>query len=294
MAKLFAVSDVHVGHRGNADILEMIQPESPDDWLIMAGDVAERSDEVRSTLSVLRSRFARVMWVPGNHELWTTARDPMQVKGVARYNYLVRLCREIGVLTPEDPWPVWEGDGGPVTIALMFLLYDYTWRPAGTATRGEALTVARDRGVVATDEFLLHPEPYLTRDAWCQARVAETKARLDDLPQGTRTVLVNHWPLRREPTRILRYPEFALWCGTDLTADWHRRYHAVSVVYGHLHVPRRTFYDGVPFEEVSIGYPPEWKRRGLPSPVLRQILPAPVNPPPPLMLPASFRREETP
>ena len=31
------------------------------------------------------------------------------------------------------------------------------------------------------------------------------------------TVLVNHWPLTRLPTRVLRYPEFALWCGT--TAD---------------------------------------------------------------------------
>ncbi|MGW2845394.1 hypothetical protein, partial [Streptomyces sp. NPDC001274] len=27
-----------------------------------------------------------------------------------------------------------------------------------------------------------------------------------------------HWPLVREPTDVLWYPEFAQWCGTTLTA----------------------------------------------------------------------------
>jgi hypothetical protein len=47
-------------------------------------------------------------------------------------------------------------------------------------------------------------------------------------------------------------------------------------VYGHLHVPRTTWYDGVRFEEVSLGYPRERRRYGDPNrPLLRQILPAP-------------------
>lgn len=43
--------------------------------------------------------------------------------------HLVKMCRSIGVITPEDLFPVWEGPGGPVTIAPLFLLYDYTFRP---------------------------------------------------------------------------------------------------------------------------------------------------------------------
>lgn len=291
MGKLFAVSDLHVGHKGNRPVTEEIFPESPDDWLIVAGDVAERTDDLRWALELLTRRFAKVFWVPGNHELWTTARDPIQLKGRARYDYMVRICRDLGVLTPEDPYLVWEGEGGPATIVPMFLLYDYSWRPAGTVTRAQALHYAREKGVVATDEFLLAPDPYLTRDAWCHARVDYTRQRLDGLDLRIPTVQVNHWPMVRAITKILRYPEFALWCGTDLTADWHVRYNAAVSVYGHLHIPRRTFYDGVRFEEVSVGYPPEWKRRGLPQPLLRQILPAPVNPPPPLMLPANFNRK---
>ena len=44
----------------------------------------------------------------------------------------------------------------------MFLLYDYTFRPEGTTNALVALAVARERNVVATDEFLLSPEPFGT------------------------------------------------------------------------------------------------------------------------------------
>jgi len=45
------------------------------------------------------------------------------------------------------------------------------------------------------------------------------------------------------------------------------------VVYGHLHIPRTTWHDGVPFVEASLGYPREWRRRGGP-PGPRPVLPA--------------------
>lgn len=279
MAKLFAVSDLHVGHRGNLPVIEGLRPEGPDDWLIVAGDVAERTDEIRTSLELLARRFAKVIWVPGNHELWTTVKDPVQLHGVELYYHLVEMCREIGVVTPEDPYPVWEGDGGPAVIVPMFLLYDYSWLPDGATDKAAGLEIGRESGVVATDEFLLSSHPYGSREAWCRARVAETRARLDALDRSLPTVLVNHFPLVREPTRVLIHPEFAMWCGTDATAAWHVRYRAICAVYGHLHIPRTTYYDGVRFEEVSVGYPREWRQRGLPEPVLRQILPVPVYPP---------------
>jgi hypothetical protein len=74
---------------------------------------------------------------------------------------------------------------------------------------------------------------------------------------------------------VLRYPEFAQWCGTTRTADWHLAYHAAAVVYGHLHIPRTTWHDGVAFHEVSLGYPREWRARHEPPAVPRQILPVP-------------------
>jgi 3',5'-cyclic AMP phosphodiesterase CpdA len=94
----------------------------------------------------------------------------------------------------------------------------------------------------------------------------------------TPTVRANHFPMVRQPCDALFYPEFSMDTATTETADWHTRYNATCSVYGHLHIPRTTFYDGVRFEEVSVGYPREWKRRP-PHRWLRQVLPDPQYPP---------------
>ncbi|HEY0700937.1 MAG TPA: metallophosphoesterase [Micromonospora sp.] len=272
---LWATSDLHVGHPHNREIVEGLTAESPDDWLIVAGDVGDRVADIEWTLGLLKSRFHTVVWVPGNHELWTVNDDPVRLRGEERYRHLVEMCRRLGVLTPEDDYPVWSGPDGPLRIAPLFLLYDYTFRMAGDATKEEALARAHEAGVVCTDEFMLHPDPYPSRDAWCRARVTETERRLAACDPDVPLVLVNHYPLVRDPTLILRHPEFALWCGTELTADWHKRFPVELMVYGHLHIPRVTWHDGVRFEEVSLGYPREWSRRPNPPKVPRRMFPAP-------------------
>jgi len=275
--RLLAVSDLHVGMAANKPVTESLRPLGDEDWLIVAGDVAERFEEVAWALRLLTERFARVIWTPGNHELWTPRGDPVQLRGAERYAQLVELCRSLGVVTPEDPYPRWSWSGGEVVIAPVFQLYDYTFRAPGTHTKEESLARAHATGVVCTDEYLLHPDPYPAVDDWCRERVAATEKRLDGVDPATPLVLVSHWPLLREPTDVMWYPEFAQWCGTELTADWHTRYNVAVAVYGHLHIPRTTHHDGVRFEEVSIGYPREWRRRGHPRGLLRQILPAPQN-----------------
>lgn len=273
--RLLATSDLHVAYPENRAAVADLHPERDGDWLIVAGDVGEMVADVEWALATLSARFAKVIWAPGNHELWTPRDDPVQLRGDARYRHLVQICRRLGVVTPEDPYPVWRADGDAVLIAPLLVLYDHTFRPAGTHTVEEALAKAYESGVVCTDEYLLHPDPYPTRVAWCQARLAETERRLSGERDGRATVLVNHYPLVREPTRILRYPEFAQWCGTEHTASWHLKFEARAVVYGHLHIPRTTWYDGVRFEEVSVGYPREWRRRGPRPAPPRQILPPP-------------------
>lgn len=274
---LWGISDLHVSHPQNREITQKLRPQSDDDWLLVAGDVGELYDDIAWALTELSGRFARVVWAPGNHELWTVDKDPLQLRGQWRYEQLVELCRSLGVLTPEDPYAVWDGPGGPVTIAPLFVLYDYSFLTPGTRTKAESLAVAEERGVVCTDEFFLHPDPYPSREAWCRARVEESERRLAACDPELPTVLVNHYPLVREPTRILRHPEFAQWCGTEATADWHRRFHVSAVVYGHLHIPRTTWHGGVRFEEVSVGYPSEWSRLGHPDPALRRILPTDLS-----------------
>ena len=275
-ASLLAVSDLHVSYQENREVVDRIRPESDGDWLIVAGDVGELFDDIARTLGLLSDRFAKVSWAPGNHELWTHPSDPLRLRGEERYRALVGLCRRLGVTTPEDEFPVWDGEEGPVVVAPLFVLYDYSWLAPGATTKEESLKIAYDAGIVCTDEMMLFPDPYPDRASWCAARLTETVKRLDAIDSALPTVLVTHWPLRREPTEIMWHPEFAQWCGTDRTADWHLLYRAVTAVYGHLHIPRTTSYDGVTFQEVSLGYPREWIRRGRTPQPVRCILKGPA------------------
>jgi len=270
--RLLAISDLHVGYPENREFALSLRPEDPDDWLIVAGDVGEVFADVGYVLATLADRFARVIWTPGNHELWTLPSDPVQLRGVARYEALLTVCRRFGVVTPEDDFPVWPGPDGPVTVAPLFTLYDYsfTLAPDGVGSRAAALSLASAAGLSPADEGRLHPDPYPSVREWCHARVAASAPRLAAVTGPA--VLVSHWPLLRTPVAALRRPEFAPWCGTGLTARWHRLFPAIAAVYGHLHIPRTTTYDDVRFEEVSVGYPREWQRRGDAPPWPRVIL----------------------
>ncbi|GAC1573830.1 MAG: metallophosphoesterase [Polyangiales bacterium] len=270
--KLYAISDLHVGHRENRALLSELRA-APEDWLILGGDLAERVEDVESVFDAVNPRFARVLWVPGNHELWTvSATDRDGERGEAKYRQLIESCRKRGVLTPEDPYPLWPGEGPPVVLVPMFLLYDYSFRPA-EVRREDAIAWAGEHGIRCTDEELLHPDPYSTLDAWCDARVTETTRRLEGIPKDHSTVLINHFPLRKAHARLPAVPRFSLWCGTTQTEDWHLRYRARAVVYGHLHIPRTHIEDGTAFEEVSLGYPRQRAHRR--GPWLRQVWPRP-------------------
>ena len=269
---LYGIADLHVEVPENRRLLESLRAAGDGDWLIVAGDVGEIMADIEWGLATLAERFEQVIWVPGNHELWTHPHDPIQLRGTARYEAIVAYCRRIGVLTPEDPYPLWEGPGGPVVIAPLFTLYDYSYGVNIAPTQARALMLAHQAGVVCSDELVLHPTPYRTREEWCRERIAATVPRLDAVARtGARTVLVNHWPLLRELTDVLYRPEFAQWCGTTATDSWHLRYRAAAVVYGHLHIRRGIERDGVRFEEVSLGYPTQWARSGDRPPLLRRL-----------------------
>lgn len=279
--KLYAISDLHLSYQANRQALETL-PFYKEDWLIVAGDVGETIALHRYAFSLLTRRFAQVIWVPGNHDLWTLpskSSTEKHLRGEEKYQKLVATCREYGVLTPEDPYVLWPGEGGPALLAPLFLLYDYSFRP-DTISLEYALAWAEEAETVCTDEAILHPDPYPSRADWCLARCALTEQRLQQEVSDHPLVFINHFPMRQALVRLPRIPRFSLWCGTRQTENWHLRFPTAVAVYGHLHTRATDYQDGVRFEEVSLGYPQQWNPdKGIQT-YLREILPGSPKPEP--------------
>ena len=276
--RLWALSDLHISHPANRQAVEQF-PSYPDDWLILAGDITDGPQRLEWVLRRLTPKFRQIVWVPGNHELWTLPDTTPGLRGVALYEQLVGIARSQGVLTPEDPYAVVEHQDGPVLIAPLFLLYDYSFRPRHVS-RDRVVGWAREFGHVCTDEYVLHPDPFPDRDSWCAALCDSAAKRLAACSAGIPKVLINHFPLEEQHAVLPRVPRFTPWCGTRRTSGWHRRFNACAVVYGHLHIRGTHWLDGVPFQEVSLGYPHQWDRtRGIRA-YLREVMIAPRNSPP--------------
>lgn len=275
MPRLLALSDLHVNHPQNLAALDAL-PTLDNDYLIVAGDVGDTPDDLARAWSRLVPRFRKVAWVPGNHELWAAPSDPL--RGEARYDALVEVCRQFGVSTPEDPPLRFDGEGGPAWVVPVFTLYDYSFRPP-SVSRHDVVAWARESGIRPVDEVRLRTDPHPDISTWSDVLIERAEARLAAVPRDAPWVLVTHFPLRLDLVRLHRIPRFIPWCGTTKTSDWHRRYPIKVAVSGHLHMRATDWADGVRFEEVALGYPRHWRHDAGAAHYLRPILPGPPTPP---------------
>lgn len=275
--RLWAISDLHLSHPGNRGVLNQV-PAHRDDWLIVAGDIGDGYGHLARCFDVLCRRFKRVIWTPGNHDLWSRPGSPSARRGVELYRWLVEIARRHGVLTPEDPYPVFPHPEGDLIIAPLFLLFDYSFRP-DDVRMDDVVRWARQTDIVAADEYFLRSDPFRNRAAWCAALCAAARQRLAACPADLPKILVNHYPLEESLAVLPRAPRFAPWCGTRLTRGWHIRFNARAVVYGHLHIRGTRWLDRVPFQEVSLGYPTQWHREFGVAHYLHEVEPGPASPP---------------
>ncbi|MGH1472615.1 MAG: metallophosphoesterase family protein [Cellvibrionaceae bacterium] len=271
--KLYAISDLHLERPKNREALNQLS-SFLDDGLILAGDICSTATQLEEALIILKNKFKQIIWVPGNHELWLT--DDTHKTSIQKYNELVSLCRKMNVATPEDEYIKWKHQKNNYLIVPMTLLYDYSFRPEHVEDK-HVISWAKESGVLCRDEHLLNTGAYQNIKQWCWDRVEYTRQRLEKCDPDIPMILVNHFPLRYDLVRTMRIPRFSIWCGTRKTEHWHKEYNVDVVVSGHLHMRSTDYRDGVRFEEVSLGYPKDWRSEegvGL-SPYLREILPGP-------------------
>src|SRR6186713_2723152 len=118
--RVFALSDVHVDFDENAQwILGISKLDYQDDVLILAGDLTHKQPLLEWCLSTLAVRFKRVLFVPGNHDLW--------VLGESQEKTSLQKFMEVAASVEASGASMQPFVRGAARIAPLFSWYDYSF-----------------------------------------------------------------------------------------------------------------------------------------------------------------------
>jgi hypothetical protein len=104
--RILAISDLHTDFRENMLLVEQLSDVTYQrDILIAAGDISDRLDTLKSTLALLRAKFMKIFYVPGNHELWVRKERQTSVE---KFFSVLALCETLDIQTsPAKVDTVW-------------------------------------------------------------------------------------------------------------------------------------------------------------------------------------------
>lgn len=235
--RILAISDLHTDFAENWQLVRQI-PESShtDDILIVAGDIADRTEVIKRTLSLLRSRFKMVFFTPGNHELWVRNEEYDSIEKLFR---ILRLCDSLDVKTAPS-----KVDG--VWIVPLFSWYDPAF--------GVDVTDADLEGW-ADFHFCKWPEAVQNKFEYF-FELNLPNIRSYDGP----VISFSHFLPRAEllPAReYLRFKGLPGVAGCDLLEKQIRQLNSMTHVFGHSHINLDCVIDGVRYIQNAFSYPKE-------------------------------------
>lgn len=96
--RVHTVSDIHVDYAQNFDwLMGLSESEYRSDVLLLAGDVSDDFALLETVLAACAARFAQVLFVPGNHDLWV--RRCHFDCSLTKFTALNALCDSLGIKT---------------------------------------------------------------------------------------------------------------------------------------------------------------------------------------------------
>ena len=263
--RVYALSDLHVDYKRNMSLLQQMSDiEYVDDVLLLAGDISDDLDQLKTCLTHLRAKFRFLFFVPGNHDLWVRRKEC--VDSIAKFWRILDLCQSLNVGT--DPAKV--GGSGDTAGVWIVPLYSWYVKPEEgdcslyVPKAGDDPTLSMwsdnrftrwptsDNGKSVADYFLRLNEKHT-----CRTYDAPVISFSHFLP---RTDLI--FGSGREKTaagkpRKDRHPRFnfSRVAGCTCLEQQIRRLNAAVHVYGHQHRDRFRLVNDVLYVSHCLGYP---------------------------------------
>jgi predicted phosphodiesterase len=243
--RIFALSDIHIDYDKNARwVADLSIADYQDDVLILAGDVTDTLRLLDWCLGTLVKRFKKVLFVPGNHELWVV-RDDREKNSMQKFDDVCNVVTSTGA--SMQPF---RADG--LSIIPLLGWYDYSFGQPGEELKSRWMDYTACRwpnGLTPADvtaHFAALNDPHVNDR---HVRIA-----------GDTVITYSHFMPRVDlmPSYIpsahrYLYPVLG---STQLETQL-RRLKANVHVYGHSHVNRRVTIDGVDYVNNAFGYPSE-------------------------------------
>lgn len=238
--RVFTLSDIHVDYDINAKwIANLSIAEYQDDVLILAGDATDTLQLLDWCLSTLAKRFKKVLFVPGNHELWVIRED-------RKKNSLQKF---------DDVCAVVESSGASmqafhergVSIIPLLAWYDYSFGEPSEELRSMWLDyhACRWPSGFTEKDIVAHFAAFNDKQVSLASDKVITYSHF--LPR------IDLMPVFIPSAKKLLYP--VLGC-VQLERQL-RRLNPNIHVYGHTHVNRHVKIDGVSYINNAYGYPSE-------------------------------------
>lgn len=240
--RVFAVSDIHVDYDLNLKWVQgLSRSDHRDDVLILAGDVSHRPALLGAALEALARCFRRVLFVPGNHDLWVLG-EPAGTTSLQKFAQVVRSVEEHGAsMAPERI--------GSVQFIPLLGWYDWSFGEPGESLRDMWMDFRACRWPVGWEagEVARHFEGLNAPPGRPGPGVTQVISFSHFLP---RIDLVPSFVPRKH--RVLD-PVL----GSTRLEDQLRALRPDIHVYGHSHINRAVSLGGVRYVNNALGYPQE-------------------------------------
>jgi len=238
--RVFALSDIHIDYDVNAKwVTELSDADHQDDVLILAGDITDTLRLLGWCLGTLARKFAKVLFVPGNHELWVI-REDRDKHSLQKFEDVCAVVAESGA--SMDPY---RAHG--ISIVPLLGWYDYSFGEPSEELRSIWMDYRACRW----------PHGFSERD------VTAHFTALNDgkgVVAGDRVITFSHFLPRIDlmpwfipSSHKVLYPIL----GTTQLEQQLRTLRSQMHVYGHSHVNRQVRIDGVTYINNAFGYPNE-------------------------------------